>query len=79
MPSRWKSNFNEEAQQGMFPNLIPTLILLGKGMGRVILRVEIRVLMMLQRERQNQFLKKDPKSKSLKGEIETLSAGSVKV
>ena len=45
----------------------------------MILRVEIRVLMMLQRERQNQFLKKDPKSKSLKGEIETLSAGSVKV
>ena len=48
-------------------------------MGRVILRVEIRVLMMLQRERQNQFLKKNPKLKSLKGEIETSSAGSVKV
>ena len=79
MPSRWKSNFKEEGLQGMFPNLIPTLILLGKGMRRVILREKIRVLMMLQKERQNRFLKKNLKLKSLKGEIETLSAGSVKV
>ena len=79
MPSRWKSNFKEEGQQGVFPNLISTLILLRKGIGRVILRVEIRVLMMLQRERQNLFQKRNPKLKSLKGEIETLSAGSVKV
>ena len=63
----------------MFPNLIPTLILLEKGMGRVILRVEIKVLMMLQRESQIRFPKRNPKPKSIKGEIETLSAGSVKV
>ena len=45
----------------------------------MILKVEIRLPMMLLRERKNRFRKTNLKSKNLKEEIRTLNVGSVKV